>query len=108
MLAFCITSWYGNCTLESKNKLSKIVRNAKKLGVCNAKDLVTIYELNVLKQCKTIISDQTHPLNNNYVSLRSGKRLRSMFARTVRYKESFIPASIRLINCNDNYTKIIQ
>ena len=33
VINFSISCWYGNCSVEAKNKLSRILRNCEKLGV---------------------------------------------------------------------------
>ncbi len=57
-----------------------------------------------LKRCKSraakIIKDSTHPGNHLFCLLPSGKRFRSMMAKTERLRRSFFPQAIRLLNTN--------
>ncbi len=45
-----------------------------------------------------IIKDSTHPGNHLFCLLPSGKRFRSMMAKTERLRRSFFPQAIRLLN----------
>ncbi len=57
-----------------------------------------------LKRCKSraakIIKDSNHPGNHLFRLLPSGKRFRSMMAKTERLRRSFFPQAIRLLNTN--------
>jgi type III secretion system FlhB-like substrate exporter len=98
IITFGIAAWYGNCTQASKSKLCKIIKNAKRLGVQNAKSLVELYEKFTMQKATAIRSDCEHPLYNCYEMLRSGRRLQAAYTRTVRFNKSFVPASIKLLN----------
>lgn len=69
----------------------------KKLGV-DVTLLKDLYENGLRKTCEKIMNDTDHPLNCNYVFLRSGKRLNIKCQRTSRLKNSFVPKSIVLYN----------
>ena len=98
VLTFAIVCWYGNCSVESKDKVNRIVHKCTKLGVLNTVPILDIYNKSVLKKAKVILNDTLHPLNCNYELLPSGRRLRSIKCHTARYSKSFIPSSIVLIN----------
>ncbi len=55
-----------------------------------------------LKRCKSraakIIKDSNHPGNHHFCLLPSGRRYRSMLAKTERLRRSFFPQAIRLLN----------
>ena len=61
-------------------------------------DNSTLYKLKSFKTATKIIKDSTHPLHTEYEYLPSGRRLRVPRARTNRFKYSFVPRSIHLIN----------
>lgn len=46
----------------------------------------------------SIIRDETHPLNGEYVLLPSGRRCKVPKRQTNRYKNAFVPRSIELLN----------
>ena len=97
IITFSIICWYGNCSMETKDKLTRIIRNCCKLGI-NTSTLEELYVKYVKLRCKVIRKDNEHPLHNMYQLLPSGKRLRSTKCRTTRYARSFIPASIKILN----------
>ena len=97
IITFSIICWYGNCSMETKDKLTRIIRNCCKLGI-NTSTLEELYVKYVKLRCKVIRKDKEHPLHNMYQLLPSGKRLRSTKCRTTRYARSFIPASIKILN----------
>ena len=99
VMSFSITCWYGNCSLEVRGKLAKIIRNCVKLGVGNTTSLDEIYNKSTSHRSEVIISDPSHPLNSSYhILLPSGRRWRSIQCRTSRYHKSFVPFSIRSMN----------
>ncbi len=55
-----------------------------------------------LKRCRSravkIIKDSNHPGNCLFTLLPSGKRFRSLIAKTERLRRSFFPKAIRLLN----------
>ena len=97
ILCFSITTWYGNISCKQKNKLKKIVKVSSKLGA-NVTSLQDLYNKYSIEQMKKIMKDEKHPLNSKYVLLRSGRRLSLPKIKTTRYKNSFIPSSIKLFN----------
>ncbi len=50
-----------------------------------------------------ILKDSTHPGNHLFCLLPSGRRFRSMMAKTERLRRSFFPQAIRLLNTNQSH-----
>ena len=98
VICFSVICWYGNCTTASKTKLTQIILTCQKLGLTNVSSLENLYCKSALQRCELITTDKTHPLHNMYQMLPSGRRMRSVRCRTKRYSDSFVPASIRLLN----------
>ncbi len=96
----CISVWYGNATNQDCKALQRVVRLAERISGSALPSLQDIY----LKRCKSravkIIKDSNHPGNHLFRLLPSGKRFRSMMARTERLRRSFFPQAIRLLNTN--------
>ena len=97
VLSFCAIVWYCNINVACKNKLNRIVKAAGRLGL-DVLSLNVIFEKKVCKKVKYIISDDLYPLHNLYNLLPSGRRLSSVYARTTRFSNSFVPSSIRVVN----------
>ncbi len=88
------------------------MRLAERISGSALPSLQAIY----LKRCKSraakIIKDSTHPGNHLFCLLPSGKRFRSMMAKTERLRRSFFPQAIRLLNTrlivNCKYSHILK
>ncbi len=80
--------------------LQRVVRLAERISGSTLPSLQDIY----LKRCKSraakILKDSNHPGNHLFRLLPSGKRFRSMMAKTERLRRSFFPQAIRLLNTN--------
>ncbi len=100
VLTQCISVWYGNSSNQDCKALQRVVRLAERISWSTLPSLQDIY----LKRCKSraakIIKDSTHPGNHLFRLLPSGKRFRSMMAKTERLRRSFFPQAIRLLNTN--------
>ncbi len=97
----CIDSvWYGNVSNQDCKALQRVVRLAECISGSALPSLQDIY----FKRCKSraakIIKDSNHSDNHFFISLPSGKRFRSMMAKTERLRRSFSPQAIRLLNSN--------
>ena len=99
VLTQCISVWYSNATNQDCKALQRVVRLAERISGSAHPSLQDIY----LKRCKSraekIIKDSNHPGDlNPFTLLPSGKRFRSMMAKTERLWRSFYPQAIRLLN----------
>ncbi len=95
----CIDSvWYGNSSNQDCKALQRVMRLAERISGSALPSLQDIY----FKRCKSraakFIKDSNHPGNHFFISLPSGKRFRSMMAKTERLRRSFFPQAIRLLN----------
>ncbi len=96
----CISVWYGNSSNQDCKALQRVVRLAERISGSALPSLQDIY----LKHCKSraakILRDSTRPSNHLFCLLPSGKRFRSMMAKTERLRSSFFLQVIRLLNTN--------
>ncbi len=92
--------WYGNSSNQDCKALQRVVRLAERISGSALPSLQHIY----LKRCRSraakILKDSTHPGNHLFCLLPSGRRFRSMMAKTERLRKSFFPQAIRLLNKN--------
>ncbi len=92
------TVWYSNATKQDCKALQRVVRLAERISGSALRSLQVIY----LKRCRSravkIIKDSNHPSNCLFITLPSGKRFRSVMAKTERLRRSFYPQAIRLLN----------
>lgn len=99
VVRYGIQIWYGNLSAQLKAKLMQAIKAAlKNTGVTNSNYLQCLYEKSVLREAQKILSDPTHILNSELESLPSGRLLRMHSCRLKRYKNSFIPVAIKILN----------
>ena len=97
VLSFGIVVWYGSSNKVDQKKLHKIVRIARRMGI-EAKSLQELYNGKTLKMVNKIMKDSDHLLNNEFVYLKSGRRLMVPRQRTSRYANTFVPSAIKYYN----------
>ena len=71
--------------------------SSKIIGIQQIK-LTELYNRHVLKKAESIMSDSSHPLHAEFTMLPSGSRFSQPSAKTNRYKFSFVPSAISLLN----------
>ncbi len=98
ILTSCITVWYGACNASCRKSLQRIVRAAEKIVGVSLPSLQDIYTTRLTRKALYIAGDTTHPTHSFFSLLPSGRRLRSLQARTNRLKDSFIHQAVRKLN----------
>ncbi len=97
VLTQCISVWHGNASNQDCKALQRVVRLAERISGSALPSLQDIY----LKRCKSraakIIKDSNHPVNHLFILLPSGKRFRSMMAKTEKLRRSSFPQAPKFI-----------
>ncbi len=88
----------GRITIEDLKSLQRIVRAAEKIVGISLPSLQDIYSTRLTRKALSIAGDPTHPTHSFFSLLPSGRRLRSLQARTSRLKDSFIHQAVRKLN----------
>ncbi|KAK0132200.1 hypothetical protein N1851_032990 [Merluccius polli] len=88
ILSSCITVWYGACTVSCRKTLQRIVRAAERIIGVSLHPLQKIHNTRITKAIR-IAGDPTHPSHSLFSLLPSGRRRRSLRAKTSRLKDSF-------------------
>ncbi len=96
ILTSCIT--VGACNASCRKSLQRIVRAAEKIVGVSLPSLQDIYSTSLTRKALYIAGDTTHPTHSFFSLLPSGRRLRSLQARTNRLKDSFIHQAVRKLN----------
>ena len=100
IITFAMTCWYGNATKLNRCRIDRLIKNASRTVQVQLPTLEELFKSRCLSMLNKILQDNTHPLHDNYIlSSRSG-RLLSIKARTERFKNSFLPLSVRI--CHQN------
>jgi hypothetical protein len=98
VLTFSVTVWYGGATEHDKHLLDSVVKTASHLVGCQLPSVSSIYESRVSKRAANIIRDTTHPANHLFQLLPSGRRYRTIRAKTNRQRDSFFHEAVRILN----------
>ena len=98
ILTYCVCVWFSSCTAAERKALQRVVNSAQKIIGCPLPSLEDLYNTRCLKKATKISRDSSHPGNEHFVRLPSGKRYRAMQTHTNRLKYSFYPRAIQALN----------
>ncbi len=91
MLTSCITVWYGNCSAADRKTLQRTVNTAAKIIGAPLPSILDIFLARCSSKTNSIVKDPTHPSHSLFQLLPSGRRYRSIRARSARLLNSFFP-----------------
>lgn len=98
VLAFSLSVWFGSATKEDKRLLESVIKNASKIVGTAPPSLDEIYRSRVQKRAKNIIADEHHPAHKLFEKMPSGRRFRSILAKSHRFRNSLYPSAIRILS----------
>ncbi|KAK0139840.1 hypothetical protein N1851_023250 [Merluccius polli] len=98
ILTSCIAVRYGGCTASCRKTLQRTVRAAVRIIGATLPSLQDIHRTHPASKALSIVGDPTHPNHCFFSLLPSGRRMRSLRARTSRLRDSFIHQYIRMLN----------
>ena len=102
VLSYAISSWFSACTESLKNDINRFDRKMKKMiEPVNSYLISNCKEVHVSRcksLCDKIMKDCDHPLHPFYCKLNHHNKLRVIYCRTNRFKNSFVPSSISVFN----------
>ncbi len=91
VLTSCITVWYGNCSAADRKTLQQTVNTAAKIIGAPLPSILDIFLARCSSKTNSIVKDPTHPSHSLFQLLPSGRRYRSIRARSARLLNSFFP-----------------
>ncbi len=100
VLTSCITVWYGNSCAADRKTLQRTVNTAAKIIGAPLPSILDIFLTRCSSKAKSIVEDPTHPSHSLFQLLPSGRRYRSIRARSARLLNSFFPQAVRALNSN--------
>ncbi len=100
VLTSCITVWYGNCSAANHKTLQWTVNTAAKIIGGPLPSILVIFLARCSSKTNSIVKDPTHTSHNLFQLLPSGRRYRSIKARSVRLLNSFSPRIWELLPPN--------
>ncbi len=98
VLTSCITVWYGNCSAADRKTLQRTVNTAAKIIGAPLPSILDIFLARCSSKTNSIVKDPTHPSHSLFQLLPSGRRYRSIRARSTRLLNSFFPQAVRALN----------
>ncbi len=98
VLISCITVWYGNCSAADRKTLQRTVNTAAKIIGSPLPSILDIFLTRGPNKANSIVKDPTHPSHSLFQLLPSGRRYRSIRARSTRLLNSFYPQAVRALN----------
>ncbi|XP_055490207.1 uncharacterized protein LOC129696376 isoform X2 [Leucoraja erinacea] len=104
VLTYCINTWYCTCNCSDRKALQRVVRGAERSIGVSLPSVQELFQSRCLKKAQRIAKDKLHPLHTHLDLLPSGKRYRSIKARTTRLLNSFLPQAVRLLNSHSALT----
>ena len=105
LLSFSSVCWFNSLSLKDKNSLNNIVNICSKIIGKKQRSLCSIWENQIQKKARSILSQPDHVLRSQFTVMPSGRRYQAPVGRTNRYTKSFIPSAIRLLNADGSHFK---
>ena len=93
-----VAIWGGNTTSDDDRKINRVRRCAGRVMKRTTKPRFDMYKARAVSLGHKIMSDPSHPLSSTFTKLPSGRRLRQPRARTNRFRKSFVPDCIAMLN----------
>ncbi len=103
VLTYCITVWHASCSEADKKGLQRIIKTAERIAGSPLPSLKDLYNSRALNKVKNILKDSTYPCFHLFQLLPSGRRYRCFKTRTKRFKDSFFPRAINIMNSNSHW-----
>jgi len=98
LLTFSSICWFFNLNVKGRNSLNRFISLSSKIIGEKQINMSRLVECRIINMGRKIVDNKDHILNSEFELLLSGRRFRSKICRTNRYRNSFIPTAIRLLN----------
>ncbi len=98
VLTFSLVSWFGNLPLKERNSFTQIIKWSGRLIGTTQPCLGSLYTRQLQQLATSISNDASHPLVSEFQLLPSGRRFIVPRSKTTRYRNSFVPAAVSLLN----------
>ena len=98
VLKYCITAWYSGCTIDDRKALQRIIKTAERITGTQLPRLEDIYQTRCTRRVMGILRDSTNPGHCLFTLMPSGRRYRTLPARTTRLQHSFYHGAVTLLN----------
>ena len=97
ILCFGVSVWFGAIASRDKDGLECILRQASRIAGCDFPSIASLYDTRLYHRAGKISVDSSHPASHLFELLPSGRCYRAIEAKTRRFRHSFFPEAIRVI-----------
>ena len=98
ILTFSMTTWFGSTSQQNRDDLHRVVRSASKIIGCEVPTLQDLYDARLIRKATSILNDETHPAHTIFQPLPSGKRFRTIYAKTERARNTFFYRAVKAVS----------
>ena len=98
ILTHNILVWFRSSSQADRKALERVRKSAQSIVGVQLSSLSDIYDTRCLRRARSIACDSSHPGHGLFSLLPSGRRYRSIKARTSRFINTFFPSAIRALN----------
>ena len=98
ILTNCISVWYGSCSVADRKTLQRVVKTAQRITSSSLPTIEAVQGKRCLRRVYSIVKDSAHPCHRLFALLPSGRRYRVLCSQTSRFRNSFFPAAVILLN----------
>ena len=98
ILTNCIPVWYGSCSAADRKALQRVVKTAQRITGSSLPTIEAVQGKRCLRRARSIVRDSSHPSHRLFALLPSGRRYRVLRTRTSRFRNSFFPTAVTLLN----------
>ena len=96
VIACGISCWGSSITAGDRKRLNSTIKKAGKIMNREVPNIETLFHTACLNKYNSILKDNDHPLNCNFITSMRSNRIIEPKSRTERYRLSFIPTAVRL------------
>lgn len=95
IISFFISIWGGNALCKDITKINMIIKHASKITNVPQHDFYQIFKDSSIKKLKRILKEPTHHFFNKVIFSNFSGRFIIVKANRERYRNSFLPYSVR-------------
>lgn len=97
IIMFGISCWGGAVTTGDQNKINSVIKRAERIIGCEFDHVDKIFSKACLRKLQSILGNDNHPLSGEFRRSGRSNRILQPASRTERYKNSFVPSSVKLL-----------
>lgn len=97
-LSFSLLCWFNSLNVKNKNRIERMVNQGNKITGRKQMAMAQLSHRQVLGKAENILLDDSHPLYSEFHLLPSGSQYRTPLSKTNRFKNSFVPSAVKLLN----------